>query len=493
MAFRINTNTTAMNSQVYSNINARELSSSLSRLSSGLRINSASDDSAGMTIADSLKSQSSGLGQSIKNANDAIGIVQIADKAMDEQLKIIDSIKTKAAQAAQDGQSSDSRSALQQDITKLMEELDNIANTTSYNGLQLLAGSFYNKQFQIGGYSKETIGVSIGDTTTAKIGSVRFETSKTLTASVAATQSVKITNLNGTTTTIAGIVISTSAGTGLGVLAEAINKYSDTTGVKARALVQSTGSASIAAGNISGLSINGVTIGTVSSVKANDSDGKLVNSINAVTAQTGVEASIDVQGRLNLTSIDGRGIVAIGLNTAVGGLNGTDAKINFGRMTYSRLGAGDIAISAGTAAGTLRFNQSEYSANLRGVAGTMTAAALAGGAAANRVLSAGLTKFGAGVTTLAGAMMVMDIAEAAMKQLDKIRAKLGSTANQLTSTINNISVTQVNVATAESQIRDVDFAEESANFSKRNILAQSGSYALSQANLVQQNVMRLLQ
>jgi flagellin len=495
MAYRINTNISALNAQVASNANSQELGKSLSRLSSGLRINTAADDAAGMTIADSLRSQSNTLGQSVKNANDAIGIVQIADKAMDEQLKILNTIKTKAAQSAQDGQSSDSRQALQSDITKLMEELDNISNTTSYNGLNLLSGSFTQKQFQIGGYSRETISVNIGDTTSAKIGATRFETSNTLTASVAATSSVKITNLNGSTTTIAGAVISTSAGTGLGVLAEAINKFSDVTGVRAKATVQSTGSGSVAAGNVTGLSINGTTIGTVNDVKANDSDGKLVNAINAVTAQTGVEASVDNQGRINLTSLDGRGIYSKGLSGAVGALQGVGGKVNFGRLTITRLGAGDILITAGTGVTKLSFTATakEYTSNLRGIAGSLSAAALAGGAAANKVQSGGLSKFGAGVTTRAGAMMVMDIAEAAIKQLDKIRANLGSTSNQLTSTINNISVTQVNVASAESQIRDVDFAQESAEFSKRNILAQSGSYAMSQANAMQQNVLRLLQ
>ncbi|HRF57806.1 MAG TPA: flagellin B, partial [Campylobacterales bacterium] len=156
MGFKINTNIAAMNSHSAALLNNRELDLSLGRLSTGLRINSAADDASGMVIADTLKSQANSLGQAIKNANDAIGIVQIADKAMDEQIKILDTIKTKATQAAADGQSASSRATIQEDIVKLMAELDNIAQTTSFNGLSLLSGGFANKEFQIGAYSHET-------------------------------------------------------------------------------------------------------------------------------------------------------------------------------------------------------------------------------------------------------------------------------------------------------------------------------------------------
>ncbi|MGL2761660.1 flagellin B, partial [Helicobacter pylori] len=177
MSFRINTNIAALTSHAVGVQNNRDLSSSLEKLSSGLRINKAADDSSGMAIADSLRSQSANLGQAIRNANDAIGMVQTADKAMDEQIKILDTIKTKAVQAAQDGQTLESRRALQSDIQRLLEELDNIANTTSFNGQQMLSGSFSNKEFQIGAYSNTTVKASIGSTSSDKIGHVRMETS----------------------------------------------------------------------------------------------------------------------------------------------------------------------------------------------------------------------------------------------------------------------------------------------------------------------------
>ncbi|APB41740.1 hypothetical protein BLD41_07330 [Campylobacter jejuni] len=306
MGFRINTNIGALNAHANSVVNARELDKSLSRLSSGLRINSAADDASGMAIADSLRSQAATLGQAINNGNDALGILQTADKAMDEQLKILDTIKTKATQAAQDGQSLKTRTMLQADINRLMEELDNIANTTSFNGKQLLSGNFINQEFQIGASSNQTVKATIGATQSSKIGLTRFETGGRISSSGEVQFTLK--NYNGIDDfQFQKVVISTSVGTGLGALAD------------------------------------------------------------------------------------------------------------------------------------------------------------------------------------------MDIAETATTNLDQIRADIGSVQNQLQVTINNITVTQVNVKAAESTIRDVDFAAESANFSKYNILAQSGSYAMSQANAVQQNVLKLLQ
>ncbi len=492
MSFRINTNVSSLNAQVNAQMTNRALSSSLEKLSSGLRINKAADDASGLAIADSLRSQASSLGQAIANANDGIGMIQIADKAMDEQVKILDTIKTKATQAAQDGQTTDSRKALQADILRLMEELDNIAGTTSFNGQQLLSGQFTNKEFQIGAYSNQTVKASIGATSSDKIGNTRFETGATITAGTSVTMVFK--EVDGKNDiTLESVTISTGAGTGIGVLAETINKNSDKTGVRASWQVVATGNGPVASGDISGLVINGVTIGNVLDVKANDSDGKLVAAINSVKDQTGVEAYTDNRGNLNLRSLDGRGI-KISANAGLGG--GLSQTENYGKLTLTRLDARDIVIGSGIGStiGMQNSTVAETTINLRAIRGSFTSAqALAMGAYANSNVENYGSELSAGVTTLKGAMAVMDIAESAQKMLDSIRSDLGSVQNQLVSTVNNISVTQVNVKAAESQIRDVDFAAESANFSKLNILAQSGSYAMSQANAVQQNVLRLLQ
>ncbi|WP_257914410.1 flagellin B [Campylobacter lari] len=495
MGFRINTNVASLNAQVNAGLNSRALDSSLARLSSGLRINSAADDASGLAIADNLKTQANTLGQAINNANDANSMLQIADKAMDEQLKILDTIKVKATQAAQDGQSAKTRAMIQGEINKLMEELDNIANTTSYNGKQLLSGSFANQKFQIGDKANQTVNATIGATNSAKIGQTRFETGGRITGS-SGDATITIKNYDGVNDyKFQAVTISTSAGTGLGALAAEINKASDITGVRATAHVQTISSGAITASGTTSddFSINGVVIGKVN-YKANDKEGALVSAINAKKDTTGVEASI-VNGQLVLNSADGRGIELGG--TLGSGLTGKVASVNYGRLSLVKNDGSDIIIS-GANASKLGVGSSgttaEATVNLESIKGQISAD-IASAMGFNAMTTAALagSKQSAGVTTLQGAMAVMDIADTAIANLDTIRANIGATQNQITSTINNISVTQVNVKAAESQIRDVDFASESANYSKANILAQSGSYAMAQANAASQNVLRLLQ
>ncbi|WP_086233648.1 flagellin B [Campylobacter devanensis] len=522
MGFRINTNVAALNAHANSVVNDRALTGSLGRLSSGLRIQTAADDASGMAIADSLRSQASSLGQAISNGNDAIGIVQTADKAMDEQIKILDIIKTKAVQAAQDGQNADSRRALQNDISRLLEELDMIATTTSFNGQQLLNGNFSNKNFQIGAYSNETAKVSIGATNSNTIGHTRFETVfntvvSTVSTLSAQTLTVKLSGVDGYPNgyefqAIAGTVL---AKDGYKAVADMMNGVSDKTGVKVKVNNTQIMSEAVGAGTIQDLTINGVTIGNIT-VKANDSDNALIAAINAKKDETGVEASLQ-NGRLVLAAKDGRAINvdthSDATFTIAGGVKGnfSEKGITYlGQLTFIRQDARDIKIglqnmslvashifsaNAGiTGTASKAYNQT--SVNLKYMnSGTISATmAKAMGFFNGNASNAGQEVDQAGgVNTYGGAQAMVDVAEAARKTLDKLRADLGSVQNQLVATINNITVTQVNVKSAESQIRDVDFASESANFSKFNILAQSGSYAMSQANAVQQNILRLLQ
>ncbi|EKD8577212.1 flagellin, partial [Campylobacter coli] len=371
------------------------------------------------------------------------------------------------------------------------------------------------------------------------------------------------------------VVISTSVGTGLGALAEEINKSADQTGVRATFTVETRGMAAVRAGTTSDtFAINGVTIGQVA-YEDGDANGALVSAINSVKDTTGVEASIDANGQLLLSSREGRGIKIEG-SIGGGAFINKDMMENYGRLSLVKNDGKDILISgtnlssAGFGANnfisqasvSLRESKGRFDANIAdamGFGSVNKGVMLAGASSVSAYMSTAgsgfsagsgysvgsgkgystvltttnpitisatsqlskvynvsagsgfssgstlsqfatmkTTAFGvkdetAGVTTLKGAMAVMDIAETATTNLDQIRADIGSVQNQLQVTINNITVTQVNVKAAESTIRDVDFAAESANFSKYNILAQSGSYAMSQANAVQQNVLKLLQ
>ncbi|EAK7763005.1 flagellin, partial [Campylobacter coli] len=358
---------------------------------------------------------------------------------------------------------------------------------------------------------------------------------------------------------------------------EEINKSADQTGVRATFTVETRGMAAVRAGTTSDdFAINGVKIGQVE-YKDGDSNGALVAAINSVKDTTGVEASIDANGQLLLSSREGRGIKIEG-SIGGGAFINKDMMENYGRLSLVKNDGKDILISgtnlssAGFGAGnfisqasvSLRESKGRFDANIAdamGFGSVNKGVILAGASSVSAYMSAagsgfsagsgysagsgknysavisanavvisntsavskiynvsagsgfssqsGLSQFAtmktsagnslgakdetAGVTTLKGAMAVMDIAETATTNLDQIRADIGSVQNQLQVTINNITVTQVNVKAAESTIRDVDFAAESANFSKYNILAQSGSYAMSQANAVQQNVLKLLQ
>ena len=312
MTLRINTNIAALNAHKNMIKNDNALSASLERLSSGLRINKAADDSSGMAIADSLRSQGLGLGQAIKNANDGISMVQTADGALDEAIKIVNSIKTKSIQAAQDGQTTDSRNAIQSDISKLMQELNDIAKTTSFNGQKLLSGNFTNKSFQVGAYTGETVGVSIGSSEANKIGHV---TTADLQASGTGVTRMSIfSNTLNQNVSIQSITLAydNSAQNSMGALSDAINKVADITGVTAQAKVEVSSTSAVAAGSTgSDFSINGVAIGQVT-VLANDSDGSLVNAINQKTSQHGIVASTSADGILTLSSSDGRAIQVSG-------------------------------------------------------------------------------------------------------------------------------------------------------------------------------------
>ena len=487
MGFRINTNIAAMNAHRNASMTNQGLDKSLKSLSSGLRINVAADDASGMTIADSLRSQANGLGQAIRNANDGISVVQTADGALEEYINIVDSIRTLSIQASSDGQNEDSRMAIQRDISKLLEEADNIAKTTSFNGLNLLDGSYTDKNFQIGAYANETVSVSIDSARTAVVGQFAYDTGTVVNENALAAGDVEINGVDTGATAAGTDNALGQADNSAYAKMTAINSITASTGVTATANTEVKGAAAVIGGTIDSSTdavyVNGIDLGDVT-FSANDATGTLVAAFNRITDQTGVTASIVDGGKLQLTSDTG---MNIDLTTTAGG--GTVATL---AETTKMLSATVEVNGLGAAAlddieGGIITLESDNAITISGADET------AAGFTADQVISVGNSIGSADVTTYDAAQLTIRKADHALAQLDKNRSNIGSTQNQLESTIRNISVTQVNVTAAESQIRDVDFAAESANFAKLNILAQSGSYAMSQANAVQQNVLRLLQ
>lgn len=528
MSFRINTNITSLNSNNNTERTNKKLTASLEHLSSGLRINKAADDASGMTVADSLRSQANSLEQSIASGNDAIGVLQTADYAMAEQIEIIDTIRVKAIQAANDFHTRDSRLAIQADIIRLLEEFDNIANTTSFNDHKLLNGNFSNKHFQIGAYSNQTIDISIGNTRSETLGHITYNT----------TTPFIYQNLNNFETSEWTFRLQYGSIShdyiefdfsgkdmlekGLNYIVDKLNPFATETGMRIKANTEIMPSVPIlgsAWGGPISLELNGVSILNNATIQQGDTDNLLINSINSRTSLTGITASND-GGVLHLISANGLPIHINGNNVSMLGFgmdDGTgtnlDEAVILGELTFSKQGSTKptYSITAKNAdaqaqkgvwvdgmsqGANTRFednvNISFGTTNLHDFLSNKIDAGLSKSMGFGLVGRQGVEREG-GVLSYEGSQILIDIAVAALGDLDKVRSDIGSIQNQITAAINNISVTHLNIKAAESQIRDVDFASEVAEFNKQNILAQSGSYASAQANQIQQAIIRLLQ
>ncbi|WP_022665848.1 flagellin [Desulfospira joergensenii] len=356
MSLSINTNVSALVAHQNMLTTDNEMNTSLERLSTGLRINKAADDASGMTIADSLKAQYLGIGQGIQNANEGVSIVQIADGALEESINIVNTIKSKAIQAASDGQTAETRAAIQADIDKLLDNLDTIAKTTSYNGQQLLNGGFTGKELQIGASANQTAAINIGSTQSTQTGHV---STATLALDNKDGGEIKLTitsAISGEEVELEAIEIlmdSNSAANGMGALADEINSQTYLTGVSATAVVKSTTAEAIQAGSTGDdFSINGVRIGAVD-VLDNDSKEALVTAINDQTTETGVIASRNQDGTLSLTSEDGRAILVQGDTGKVFGDQTADDMSTIGYITLTQAGSSQFNIE-GTTNGSLQ-------------------------------------------------------------------------------------------------------------------------------------------
>lgn len=318
MTIRAYTNNPSLISQNYFSRNLASLSDSIEKLSSGLRINKTADDPATAIISDQLNAQALGLGQAVKNANDAMSITQIVDGSLDESIDIVNSIKSKATQAASDSATTDDRDTLQADINKLLEELNLVVETSTYNGQSLLNGNFTSKEFQVGTESGQVITANLGSAQGNRVG--YLGTGQLSLTTEGGDVSLSIINpILDQTLSITGLTMAydNSADHGLGAVADAINKYTDQTDISAQAVVESTSSGSVQAGVTSAaFAINGVNIGAVT-VQADDSDGSLITAINAKTASHGITASITSGGQLQLTSNDNRAILVSGLDAVL--------------------------------------------------------------------------------------------------------------------------------------------------------------------------------
>ncbi|RZL88088.1 MAG: flagellin [Variovorax sp.] len=391
MASIINTNISSLTAQRNLSASQSSLSMSMERLSSGLRINSAKDDAAGLAISDRMTSQIRGMNQAVRNANDGISLAQTAEGALGEVANNLQRIRELSVQSANATNSASDRTALQAEVTQLASEIDRVSKQSDFNGTKLLDGSFSAQLFQVGANAGQTIGINkIANTTAGALGNVKFA--------------------------------------------------ADRVGV--------TAAVATAAGSMSGLVLNGVTINTI-----NYKNGDTAAQVGAATAA--------------------------GINAQMGetGLRAT-ADATTGAITLESLKAGkDFSATAGT------------------LTGGVTAVGL-GGTTVTAVTAAATTSFSflsnVDVTSVKGAQQALEIVDAALTQVSSSRAELGAVQNRFTSVVTNLQTNAENTSASRSRIQDADFAAETANLSRAQILQQAGTAMVAQANQLPQTVLSLL-
>lgn len=481
----INSNIASLTAQRNLNTSQNSLNTSLERLSSGLRINSAKDDAAGLAISERFTSQIRGLNQAQRNANDGISLAQTAEGDLSAITNNLQRIRELSVQSANATNSASDRAALQSEVSQLTAEINRVAEQSAFNGVNLLDGSFTSQAFQVGANSGQTISVSsIVDARTSQLGSHSLTADGTLTGSVRATAD----NSGGNTIAAeTDLTITTDAGTTSPIsyaqhsdakdIAAAINTAASGLGVTATAINSTALDALSAAGTVS-FDLNGSAV-SVAVADQNDLS-ELVNAINGVAGSTGVTAtftSSSSKASITLNTTDGRDIDLQNFANSTGG-NDT---IDIGGTTLTEGGSID-----GVAIGTV---------NLVSTKGAIATA----GANADTFASSGVNNStftsvaGVDIGTASGATAALATIDAALTQVNGGRADLGAIQNRFESVVSSIQTTTENLSASRSRIRDADFAEETASLTRSQILQQAGVSILSQANSLPQNVLALLQ
>lgn len=488
MALVVNSNIASLNAQRNLTRSGNALNKSLERLSSGLRINRAGDDAAGLAISEGLRSQIRGLNQAVRNSNDGLSLIGTAESAIGAYTDMLQRIRELSVQAANDTNSAANRAALQEEADQLLQEMSRIATTVEFNGTKLLDGTFIAKQLQVGANVNQTIAINTGNLRTEAIGSVAITTGGPVLGALTSGE-LLINGVDVGSTSNDGISFANQNASAIAV-ASAINAISGDTGV--RAIAQPavvTGSISAIQaialdGSSDSLTINGINIGAVV-VQAGDLDGALRDKINLVTNVTGVTASTNGSNQLVLTAADGRNIT---VETAGG--DGVDLGVGEAFGLIADGGAGDVeenlTVAVTTAGGVKLTADSAFSisGSATGDAGFTTTAVAIDTTTAINTLS---------ISTVAGANSAIETLDAALLQVNAIRSGLGAITNRLDITIQSLQTISENLSASDSRIRDTDFALETANLTRAQILQQAGISILAQANATTQAAVQLLQ
>ena len=488
MALVINTNVPSLNAQRNLDSSQSLAATSLQRLSSGLRINSAKDDAAGLAIADRFTAQINGLNQAARNAADGISLAQTAEGALSEVTSNLQRIRELAVQSANATNSSADRAALQNEVDQLVAEIDRVAGAANFNGVSLLDGSFSSQTFQVGASAGETItfdsiidsrSVSLGSNTLALGGTViGTQVASTGNNGIGAETDLTITTTDGGTTG----AIAYNANDSAAQIATAINSAASNIGITATATNSVTLDTLTAAGtvsfNLSGQ--DGVAGTAISAVVSDNNDlSAVVDAINGASASTGVTAAFTTAGdrsSITLSNSTGDDIV---LDTFANSTAGNDS-VDFGTQTLTE-GGTVAAVAVGDV--TLSSTQGQISTSNANT--DVFASASDSGTFASVA--------GADISTVTGASTAIGTIDAALSQISTGRSDLGAYQNRFESVITSLQVASENAESSRSRIQDADFAAETANLTKAQILTQAGISVLAQANAQPQQVLALLQ
>ncbi len=477
MTLSINTNLSSLTAQHNVDKTANALTSAITRLSSGLRINSAADDAAGLAISDRMTAQVNGLDQAARNANDGVSLAQTADGALASISDNLQRIRELSVQSANATNSSSDRASLQQEVSQLQSEINRVATQTQFNGTNLLDGTFSAKVFQVGANAGQTITVSSISSARASDLGASYKASVTGAGSNATLTALAAGSLTLNGAAIQASVVGSSAGQDANSaysIAQAINSSQGTVQATANATAYTgaapTATTALAAGDVK---INGVDIGAVAGGSSAALQGAAVAAaINQVSAASGVSASVATSGAITLTASDGRNINVTGTSNGTTG-SGLTLQSNYGTVsltTNSAVSAGSSIVIAGS------------NAAYAGLTAGTTASALSGTAVSSIDIS-----------SVSGANAALASIDAALASIDSNRASLGAIQNRFTSTVANLQNSSQNVSAARSRIQDADFAAETANLSRAQVLQQAGTAMVAQANQMPQQVLKLLQ
>lgn len=507
MAAVINTNVPSLTAQRNLGVSQNSLNTSLQRLSSGLRINSAKDDAAGLAISERFTSQIRGMDQARRNANDGVSIAQTGEGALSQMGDLLQRVRELAVQSANATNSSSDRQAINNEVTQLVSELDRFSQTTEFNGQKLFDGSFGSAVYQVGANANQTITATTADFRTTQYGTFQIGND---TRSVAASGTGTGAAITGTTVTASGTAVVNGAG-GSGTyaagtadsakdIAEGINAVS-TTGVRATAkndTVLTFG----ASGNVSlqvftstkgGINGGSGNIQTVSfSLSASSGASALsqaVTAFNDISSKTGITAKLNATGSgLELSASDGSTInlgAATAASSNVGITLGSGTTATLAASTSGTVSAGgQVTVDASKSFSLLASGTAAFAAGALGSAAV---------AAASTTVSALQTVQSLDVSTADKATDALRIVDSAIDAVNGQRAKFGALQSRFEATVSNLMTASENMSASRSRIRDTDFASETANLTRAQILQQAGTAMLSQANSLPQQVLSLLQ